>query len=108
MKQLILKASDRGPMFINPIASGEWLHITQEDAVATINDLLSVIRENNPRVVIMNLIYTIGLTHKVDLYYAIKRRFEISPMGHLEQEYDAISQLRHWMPTHFSKLEYPQ
>jgi len=109
MCALIFRAGDRGNMFIKRPASGKSISpVNEEAALSAFKNCLTLIKKENPAAVIFNLIYTIKETYKVELYYALRGKHEISPMGIIKHEYKSLAELKGCMLVNFSRLEYPR
>jgi len=108
LREIILQASDMDKMIIKGPATDDnpW-GVDMNELKDAFLECLALIRKENPRVVIFNFTYTVVEIHWVILYYSIRGRFEISPMGIREMMYDSLAQFKKQMHYHFSKLDYP-
>jgi len=108
MCALIIQASDRDKMFIKRPAFDEGFEPVDEKAVLYVfEELFALIKRENPRVVIFNLACTVASTHKIELHYALRGRYEISPMGVIKYQYASLAQLKEYMLPHFTGLKHP-
>jgi len=110
MQKLIIQAGDMGPMSIKYPATTEspgQPPADEEAIISAFEDCLSLIRRENTAIVIFRLIYTAEAVHKVELYYSLRGRMEISPMGIKIYTYSSLTQFRERMHADFSKLEFP-
>lgn len=82
-------------------------HINEEAAISAFKECLTFVKNANPMVVIFNLVYTAGAAHKFELYYSLRGKDEISPMGTAVHEYASLEMFKTCMSTDFSGLEYP-
>ena len=96
-------------MFVKHLADYDGIQpISEEKARSILNDCLALVREENSGVIILNLVYTITDTHKIEMHYAMRGEHGISPMGFVLREYKSLAQLKVFMVLDFSKLEYPR
>ena len=108
MKNIILQASDRDQMIIKgPAVDDNPWGVDIQKVTAVFMDCLALIRRENQEVVIFNLIYTVNSAHKVELYYSIRGKHEISPMGIIGCSYESLEQFKVHMHEDFSDLEFP-
>ncbi|MCL2404529.1 MAG: hypothetical protein FWC92_03160 [Defluviitaleaceae bacterium] len=107
---LIMQAGDMGPMtIIRPDANENFspVSVDDESAISTFEDCLALIRRENPAIIIFKLIYTAKASHKIELYYSIRGKDEISPMGVIRYTYTSLSQFKERMFSDFFGLAYP-
>ena len=103
---LVIQAGDGIPMTVKyPAGKSPLAH--EAAAVAAFKDCLALIKRENQAAVIFNLIYTVDTTHKLELYYALRGRKEISPMGTVVYEYASLDLFKACMLTDFAGLEHP-
>ena len=111
----LVSVSDRCELYVKHFAGDEDLcECAARNDEDTATYLMQLIKSQNPKAVVLNLLYKvegnaqIECIHTVKLDYAIKGEDAISPMGSMEEEYKSLALLKACAPTDFAELPCPQ